>query len=161
MPSEIRGSDNFDSDSVGKVLQVVNYRTGAAATGTTIIPRDASIPQQTEGNQYMSLAITPKSATSFLLVNANIGSIYNTAAESLTMALFRDTTANALAVSSLYTVTNNGHETLSLSHYTASGSTSTTTFKVRAGGHQTGTTYINSPFGGVVDTSITITEIEA
>jgi hypothetical protein len=42
-----------------RLLQVVNTTTGAVATGTTVMPFDDTIPQSGEGDQYMSLAITP------------------------------------------------------------------------------------------------------
>ena len=37
----------------GKLLQQVNFQSGAVATGTTIFPEDDTIPQNTEGDQYM------------------------------------------------------------------------------------------------------------
>ncbi len=52
----------------GKVVQVVNFQTGAAATGTGLIPIDDTIPQITEGNEYMTLAITPTNATNKLKI---------------------------------------------------------------------------------------------
>ena len=39
----------------GSVVQTVSYQTGAVATGTTIIPIDDTIPQISEGNEYMTL----------------------------------------------------------------------------------------------------------
>ena len=48
----------------GQVLQVVNYQTGALASGTTTMPTDNTIPQNTEGTEFMTLAITPRSASS-------------------------------------------------------------------------------------------------
>ena len=53
----------------GSVLQVVNTMNGAVATGTTIIPQDNTIPQITEGTEFMTLAITPTSATSQLRID--------------------------------------------------------------------------------------------
>src|SRR5258708_5751039 len=42
------------------VAQVVNTETGAVATGTTTLPGAVdTIPTNTQGDQYMSLAITP------------------------------------------------------------------------------------------------------
>ncbi|BCU95174.1 MAG: hypothetical protein CM15mV8_0180 [Caudoviricetes sp.] len=42
----------------GKLLQQVHTQTGAVNTGTTIFPEDDSIPQNTEGDEYMTLSIT-------------------------------------------------------------------------------------------------------
>ena len=51
-----------------KFLQEISAETGAVATGTTIIPYDDTIPQITEGTEFMTLAITPISATSKLII---------------------------------------------------------------------------------------------
>ena len=46
----------------GSVLQVVQTQTGAVATTTVTIPFDDTIPQITEGAEFITLAITPKSS---------------------------------------------------------------------------------------------------
>ena len=144
------------------VLQVANYQTGAFASGTTIIPADDTIPQITEGDQYMSLAFTPISATSRLIIDvALVGS--NTLISTLIMALFEGIAPNALAVV-VETMGANYTSTLSLTHEMGSVGTSELTFKVRAGRNLTGTTYFNGAsgarlFGGVAASSITITEV--
>ena len=56
MPSEIRGSSNFDSDSVGKVLQVVSVLTTTQAS-QTITSSDTQVGLLTK-------AITPLGANS-------------------------------------------------------------------------------------------------
>ena len=81
------------------ILQIVNTQTGAVNTGTTPLPYDDTIPQITEGDEYMTLAITPTSATNKLLIEV-VCSISNTntgAHETLLAALFQDDTANAIA----------------------------------------------------------------
>ena len=147
----------------GSVLQVVNFQTGAVATGTTTIPMDNTIPQNTEGNEYMTLAITPKSATSnlYILVSAVIS---NSALNEQTSALFVDTTANALAAITERIDAGSGVYTVSLTYYVAAASTSSRTYKFRSGGAAAGTTTFNGQvgvrlFGGVASSSITITEI--
>ncbi len=50
------------------VVQVVNTQDGAVATGTTVLPWDDTIPQNTEGDQYMSLSITPTNASNKLIL---------------------------------------------------------------------------------------------
>jgi hypothetical protein len=150
----------------GAVLQVKNLQTGAVATGTTLIPFDDTIPQITEGNQYMSLAITPISATSKLLicVVATVGS--SVANQWMTSALFQDSTANALAVNSVFTPNATAFAPCVFNYFMTSGTTSSTTFTVRSGGSDAGTTTFNGQsaarrFDGVMASSITITEIAA
>ena len=150
----------------GKVLQVVNFQTGAVATGTTVIPFDDTIPQITEGDEYMTLAITPTSATSKLRIDVVVFLAHSAVAgDAVATTLFQDTTASALATS---WHANSGGERVGsnvFSHTMTSGATSVTTFKVRAGGQTGGTTTLNGriaarSYGGSVASSITITEYE-
>jgi hypothetical protein len=149
------------------VQQVVSTITGAVATGTTVLPYDDTIPQNTEGNEYMSLAITPKSAASKLFIqvvfNFTLG-----AANYGTMALFQDSTAGAIAAASLLAPNISGTATypgqICLNYVMTSGTTSSTTFKVRAGPGASDTLTFNGQsgarrLGGVMASSIVITEI--
>lgn len=145
------------------VRQIVSTITGAVATGTTQIPADDTIPQNTEGDQYMSLSITPKSATSKLMITVNWYGAINQAA-SIIVALFQDSTANALAVASVSPPAANYFTAVPLQYVMTSGTTSATTFKVRAGMQSAGTTTFNGGssaryFGGAYASSIVITEI--
>jgi hypothetical protein len=82
--------------SVGAALQRVSTETGAVATGTTVIPVDDTIPQITEGNQFMTLAITPTSVTHSLVIEVNV-TFAASAGGTGTVALFQDANANAIA----------------------------------------------------------------
>jgi len=147
----------------GAVVQVVNTQTGAVATGTTTIPFDDTIPQNTEGDQYMSLAITPTNSGNILLIDIVIQISYSVAAW-VAAALFQDTTANALAAIVQYQDLAGAGMILHLRHKMTAGTTSPTTFKVRAGGQTAGTMTFNGQaagriYGGVMASSITITEV--
>lgn len=162
-------SDAVDYTRVaaGAVVQAVNTQTGAVATGTTVLPSDDTIPQSTEGDQYMSLAITPRLSTSRLKIDVVLVVSSSAAGASvLTAALFQDSTANALAAVSQVTSAANNQTQISFTHWMTSGTTSSTTFKIRAGGSAAGTTTFNGHsggrhMGGVMASSITITEIKA
>jgi hypothetical protein len=52
----------------GRVVQIVNSQTGAMASGNTAIPDDDTIPQITEGTEFLTLAITPQSVTNKLML---------------------------------------------------------------------------------------------
>ena len=148
----------------GKVKQMVSTVTGALATGTTIMPRDDTIPQNTEGDQYMSLAITPTSATNNLLIKV----VWNGACSATSiqsLGLFQDTTANALAAAFVYASASNTAIQVVLNHTMVAGTTSATTFKVRVGSNGASTTTFNGEagariFGGAMASSIVIMEIE-
>lgn len=149
----------------GRVLQVVNVQTGAVATGTTTIPLDDTIPQNTEGTEFMSLAITPRSATSKLKIDVIFHGGTSIAARMI-LGLFQDSTAGALAATQLFVDSTNGGGVLAMTHWMTAGTTSATTFKVRAGPNAAATLTFNGSaaarlFGGVAASSITITEIAA
>jgi len=152
----------YPSDSGTKNVQIVSTFTGAVATGTTLIPLDDTIPQNTEGDQYMSLAITPTSATNKLVIEVT-AVCSNSTASTKQLALFQDSTANALAAVSAYNGIGTGTDTMSLNYVMAAGTTSATTFKVRIGSDLAGTITFNGfsgnrKMGGVYASSIIITE---
>lgn len=149
----------------GSVLQVVNFQTGTVATGTTILPQDNTIPQITEGTQFLSLSITPISATSKLLFNIIINASVSTI-QFLSIALFQGSTANAIASGQVYLPVATGNLNIPINYFMTSGTTSSTTFTVRAGPPAAATTTINGSngggqLGGTLYSSITITEIAA
>ena len=159
--------DGSGLTGTGKILQVVNFQTGAVATGTTLTPNDDTIPQNTEGTEFMTLAITPTSASSKLKIDVATF-ICGSDTIRLTTALFQDSTANALAaVMSTPGFANIGGSGPSgFTHYMTAGTTSATTFKVRIGGNSSVTVTLNGQsgarrFGGVASSSITITEVAA
>jgi len=146
------------------VRQIVNTINGTMATGTTIIPLDNTIPQNTEGDQYMSLAITPKSGSSKLFIQVKFIGAHSAAPDSLMVALFQDSIANALAVGVTSPPGNGYFVQVSLDYLMNSPGTGTYTFKVRAGSQVAGTTTFNGSagtayMGGALASSITITEI--
>lgn len=148
--------------SAGIVVQVVRYDTNSCVASLTTIPFDDTIPQNDEGYEFMTCAITPTNASNKLKIDVifNVESDY----AMLTLALFQDSTADAINASGAWP----GHDTwniCTLSHYMTAGTTSETTFKLRAGSTQSTFTCMNGrgdatrKYGGVAISSITITEI--
>lgn len=150
--------------NMDKIVQIVHTQTGASATGTTLLPLDDTIPQNTEGDEYMTLSIGPTNSYNKLKIDVTwIGT--SSVVQTLVAALFQDSTANALAACAQINSTTGGIETLKFTHYMTAGTTSSTTFKVRAGGNNAGTTTFNGNggarlYGGILASSITITEIQ-
>lgn len=144
------------------VIQRVSTETAAVATGTTVLPIDDTIPQNTEGDQYMSLAITPKNSSNILVIEI-VALVSPSIAVTVGGALFQDTTANALAAIAIYEAAVSGTSIITLRHIMSAGTTSSTTFKFRAGVGSAGTLTFNGAggarlFGGVAASSILITE---
>lgn len=155
--------------AAGAAVQFAYNQVATAATGTTVLPTDGTIPQITEGDQYMTQAITPKSATNILSIEANALITFTVASKDVTIALFQDATANALAVNMvLMPATTTTPVTLTLRYAMVAGTTSSTTFRIRIGPESAGTVSFNaavgvSPiFGSVIPKSgIWITEYKA
>ena len=146
-----------------RLVQVVNTTTGTMATGTTLMPNDNTIPQNNEGIELMTLAITPTHASNKLLIEVVIATLDTNTGNYFTIALYQDSTANALACISQNQGGDEG-EPSAFSHYMTAGTTSSTTFKVRAGANNSNTTTFNgrtagAKFGGTLASSITISEI--
>jgi len=148
--------------ALGKIVQVVNVINSAVATGTTVMTFGDSIPQNTAGDEYMTLAITPTSASNKLFIQAT-AMVRTTTLGSFVIALFQDTTANALGASAK-TLTATYVNQVNLIHYMTAGTTSATTFKIRMGNTNSNTTTFNGStgsrqLGGIASSNITITEI--
>ena len=146
-----------------KLLQTVFTQTGAMTTTTTTIPFDDTIPQITEGAEFMTCAITPTSATSRLVIEVTAVAGLSVAA-TVMCALFVGVTANALAATPMFMSTAGNVVTTGLRHTMTSGTTSALTFRVRLGPSLAGTLTFNGAggtrvFGGVMASSIVIHEI--
>lgn len=151
--------------ATGSIVQTVFASTGSLVTGATTIPMDNSIPQQSEGVEAITVAITPTDAGNDLLVEAG-GFFAHNANSDITLALFRDATADAIGATMATPSTSDKCQGGSIAAKVAAGGTSATTFKLRAGSNGAGTLSINGRaagqlFGGVGYTWIKVTEIKA
>lgn len=149
----------------GTLVQSVSAEFSGVATGATIMPNDDTIPQNTEGDQYMTLAITPKSTTNTLVIQV-VFMFANSTVQIISGALYQDATANAIAAigSTAYVV--GAPNILPLTKKMAAGTISSTTFKFRAGTQSTGTLTMNGVsgaryYGGSAVSSITIWEYKS
>lgn len=169
--SKVNGSYITDSTvgntqlALGVSVQTVYTISSAVATGTTTIPNDDTIPQNTEGTEFMTLAITPKSTTNILVIEVT-AMLSHSAAVGVIGAIFQDSTASALAADPVRNTAAGEGNTLTVRHVMVAGTTSATTFKFRAGGDGAGTLTFNGDggarkFGAITKSSIKITEYKA
>jgi len=147
----------------GDVVQVKRTDVGTFATGTTLIPNDNTIPQNTEGTQFMSLAITPVASPNLLKVSA-AANMSNSATSRVMAALFRDSAANAISASANVSAGSTLLCEVCLQSNLVANQTTSTTFKVNGGSQTAGTTTFNGEsgaqiFGGVMNSFIEITEV--
>jgi hypothetical protein len=148
----------------GDMVQLVNETVTSVGSGTTIVPTDDTIPQKTEGDEYITKSITPTKATNKLKIEVNLGCLSPSANVQVTVALFQDDNADAIAVGT-QVIRAGEAGAISLLHYMTAGTTSPTTFKIRVGPSATATLTVNGVagsrlYGGKSSSSLTITEIE-
>ena len=168
MAVTISGSDGGAAVTTAtqKVVKTAYFETGTFATTTAQIPFDATIPQITEGAEFMTLAYTPLNANNILRITVNIQSNNEVADRVTIVALFVGTTANALAAA-LLAMDGSVHRNISFNSFThevVAGGTSELTFRVRLGASASGTTKFNGQYssvnlGGVIPSSIGIMEL--
>jgi len=149
----------------GNIVQLQRSTINSLDTTTVAIPFDNTIPQNTEGKQFLSLAITPASKLNLLYVDVS-ATLAGVSGNQYAMALFQDSTVNALCCTS-YTANNGIYQSV-LQYFVQAGTTSTTTFKMRAGPPNTSTTLVlngnydsTQKYGGVLISQINIQEIMA
>lgn len=151
--------------NMDKIVQIVDTQTGAVATGSTVIPFDDTIPQNTEGDEYMTLSIGPTNSKNKLKIDV-VAHVYNGFPNTIvTGALFQDSNPDALAAS-IFSDDPTSSGIITFTHYMTAGTTSSTTFKLRLGPPSPNIITFNGyastrRYGGVYASSITITEIQA
>lgn len=149
----------------GQVVQSVSTFTSTGSTTTTVIPQDGTIPQITEGAEFMSLSITPTSASNKLRIRVMANHSISTGFQSWSSALFRDSTANALAACGGRSDGTGLDIPTNMIYEVTAGSTAATTFRYRAGPAGAHTLRFNQggtdPFGGVTFSGMVIEEIQA
>lgn len=155
------GSLAWQAASSKFVQNVYSLVTGVA-TGTTAIPFDDTIPQITEGDQYLTITITPGSAINILHFSVVLFGAVSTTQE-ITAALFKSGVSDALKAVAFFTPAVNGVIPLHLEHYMVAGATGALTFTVRAGPSASGTFTLNGnggarKFGGVAGSYISVDE---
>ena len=119
------------ASGTGMVVQVVTASTNTSVTTTTQIPCDDTVPQNTEGAEAMTLAITPTSATNRLVIIFN--AVMGSGGDIVSVALFQDATAGALAAIGELASATTSPISMTLMHTMISGTASETTFKIRFG----------------------------
>lgn len=130
----------------GTLIQHRIFSSAEFATGTTTIPSDDTVPQNTEGDQYMTLALSPNSPANVGVIDALIN-LSSSIATTVTSALFINTAASAVhAVASSSDAAGRLFKQR-IHHSDILQDTSPITAKVRSGGAGAGTTTANGVAG--------------
>lgn len=149
----------------GTVIQDIFQDDGLFASGTTTIPEDSSIPQQSEGDQYAKQSITYTSAVNLAEIE-HVGFYGHSTAVGIIVAFFQGSGTNALAAWTIAQwggAPGGGVNFMRYRHIPGTAGSSFE-YKVRAGLESAGTTYYNSStgaslYGGLTRSSLRIREI--
>lgn len=138
---------NFLAVTKGRIIQTTLTVNSAVATGTTQIPQDDTIPQNTEGDEYMNIVIVPTNANNLLYVihdgmyAGSAGGVF------LTTAMFQAAGADAIAAAIPATATAGQIASCHIEYLGTAGVTTTLTFTVRTGGEAATTVTFNGQAG--------------
>ena len=156
VPASVTGATG-----AGKVVQVATVQDGGLKTVTAVMPADDTIPQISEGTNILQVVITPTSATNRLFITGQV--IVHSAQKDHIIALFQDSTVNALATANQRGASTGEQETISIMWNGVAGTTSASTFQIRYGASGAGTYYVNGStvgreLGGNFATTMNILE---
>ena len=128
-------SNGGGSSDGGRVEQIVQATNSTLQSCVNPIPNDDTIPQITEGDEILSLSITPKSASNKLIIDIEVPFYASSPSVPVIFALFQDLGPDAIASLLEYYQGSNFYPNTSVkfSHQMIAGTTSPITFSVRAG----------------------------
>lgn len=149
----------------GNCVGIAYTNYSSVATTTVTVPNDDTIPQNTEGAEFMSVSITPKSATNILEVTVSADISHSVTTSYIISSLFQDSNVNALYTHLNTNPTGTAPSPTNISFCIPAGTTNQTTFKFRSGSSSAGTLTFNGQssirhFGTVTKSSITVKEYQ-
>lgn len=137
------GTTTVNGAGVASGILVQRVASDSSSTGSTTsaIPFDATKPQNTEGDEAITVSITPKDSSNILVIKATIH-IGASVSNFVNAALFKDSDADALISGSAATINGTHVLPLIIDYEESAGSTTSRTYKVRYGA-ASGTGYLN------------------
>ena len=151
----------------GAMVQRARSASGAVQTGTTLVANDDTLPTSSHGTQFFTQAITPSSAANVLAIEHQ--GFYTEAStnSNITALLLQDSTANSMAAATGEMSSGGANYcAVYLSYFMLAGTSSSTTFKIRAGAATAGTVTLNGfssarKLGGVMNSYLDVCEYMA
>lgn len=151
----------------GSVINSVFAESATYTASSATIPMDDTIPQNTEGVEILTGTITPSSSGSKIRVRVVVP-IASPTGQGVTVALFRDSVANALCAAAGSEGISPGPEAIPIDYEYSPASVSAITLKVRVGSSGGGDFGVNGDrapggriYGGVSRATMIIEEIKA
>lgn len=151
-------------DLPGREFNITRDIQSGIQTGIVVVPNTDNVPQNTDGDQYLTEDITPTSAANLVRIDSMIHIASSGNTQKFVSALFRDATAAAIAVGTTGQPTNGNPVQLNVRHDILAAQSTSTTINLRAGGDLAGTTSINGiaagrKYGGVLYSYIELREV--
>ena len=126
--------DGLASGMSGGIIQIVHKDYRDFFSTTALIPLDDSKPQNTEGAEVFSQAITPTRSDSKILITVVLNIANDSGSNLHTAAVFRDSVANAIAAGWARAIAaNNPNSPMVINFLDSPATTSAVTYKVRVG----------------------------
>ena len=143
--------------------QIHYYKNANFASGTSTIPFDNTIPQNTEGTEFMTTNFIPLKANTEIEIDCNFFVAISAQNTANLNALFRSGSSDALTVGFSLSGASDGGQQTTLKYIDSLPNTNAVDYSVRSGGSSTSTTYFNgistgAKFNGRFISSITIKE---
>jgi hypothetical protein len=133
----------------GDTVQFKSHVRSDVIDCNVAIPYDNTAPQNTEGVEAFSVTITPTFAGSLIELDANTSGRSSASNGLNTIALFKNSDVDALAVRGTYMPSSNCLDPVVLKHFDVAASVAAITYKIRAGLHMSGAYYINGGSNGL------------
>lgn len=152
-----------------RLLQQVSAQSTTRVVGTTLTPLDNTIPQSSEGTEFLVGTITPQAATSILMIEVTV-QLFSSNSAAITMHLHREVLGilapDAVAASVRSMSAASMYELCTLRCRVVAGTSDPITFRLRAGPAVASTLVMNGDgasgvFNGAAVSLMTITEIAA
>ena len=164
---EILRRNGMPMSMSGQVIQHVEAVpfTTYASDSAGSLPMDDTIPQKTEGANYVSLSITPKFATSRLVIRGE--ALVGGNGANNVGAFIADTAINDALAANVVTLSAAGHmDVIPVYAEISAGSTSARTYQLRLGAASGVTFFVNGNtsnrfFGGVAGCKLSCEEVSA
>ena len=156
---------NFGGGKVKQCVQTL-YTTQTSSSAGSFDMRRTSIPTNSDGAEVFTVSITPTASDSTLLVYVLCKVAPGGDGNRMCIMLFQDSVSNALEMATEMAQSGGDMINLAMNYKKTSGTTSSTTFKVRMAPHTGETMYINrgnsdAIGGGIMTSSIVVWEIGA
>ncbi len=151
--------------AAGFMVNAAYNEDGVVRTGTTTVALSSTIPVNTEGDEYLSASITPSDVANKLLIQVHLNVATTGGGTGIIGMLFQDAKASAICAAIAFNAGNNQPLQIDFTFEMVASTTSSTTFKVRAGVDVSGTMTLNGVngsgfFGGVGVSAISILEFK-